>query len=690
MTEKNEKRRIVAKDLHKIVTIEDPRVSPDGNWVAYVKVTVDAMENGYQRHIWLMAKDGEQAVQVTRGGKDTTPRWSPDSTTLAFTSVRNDKPQVYLLPVAAPGGEARALTCMENGASFPEWSPDGLHIAFLSPMNAEEREKEDSGEKPEPPADKFEAKQRKERKEHDEKRRLDPRPVYKIPYRELVSYRDDRYAQIYIMAVGEDLEEEERKPRRLTDMDVDHKLAKWLPDGKSLLTSRAVDPERDEYWRWYSLYRIDVATGEATQLTDEVHTDFFPVPSPDGQWIAYHRLPVEGMTDALTRLAVIPVDGGEPRDLNLDFDRDLIYADMLQWLPDSSAVLFIAGDQGNQLVYRVSPDGGSVDTVVEGTIEITAYDVGPGGGVAFAGNTPVNPPELFRQGGEAESYTQLTELNKPLLDEIIVQETHEIRFTGSDGETELQGWVIYPVDYEEGRKVPLVFNIHGGPHVMWGPSARSMWHEWQFHAACGYAVFYMNPRGSNGYGQKFMRDLHGAWGDVAFDDLMAGVDEVLKLGFIDEDKMAVTGGSYGGYMTGWIVGHTDRFKSAVSQRGVYNLSSFYGTSDVPGLISNEYDVEPWEDHDLLWEHSPLAYAHKVKTPILLIHSDNDFRVPIEQAEQFFAYVRRATDTPVKLLRYPREGHELSRSGEPEHRVSRLKEMVGWFDKYLGMERSKEK
>ena len=679
MPEQNEKRRITAEDLYNIAYIEDPRVSPDGEWIAYVHLTVDRMENGYKRNIWLAPTDGGKPVQVTRSGKDSQPRWSPDGRTLAFTSGRADKPQIHLLPVGGVGGEARALTSMPNGASSPAWSPDGTQIAFLAGMNAEERAREDSGEQEEPPADQFEAKQRKERREHEEQQRWDPRPVTRIPYREGTSYKDDRFAQVYVMPAAEDASDEEKKPRRLTDVDADHTEPHWTPDGEFILTSRSSQPDADETWRWFSLYRIRVADGEGEQLTDETHADVDPHPSPDGRWIAYARVPVERMSEMQNRLTVLASEGGEPRDLTIEFDRA---PESYRWTADSQSLIIVAGDWGCVEIYRVDVETAAVEKIVGGQMEVQYFDLARDGGIAFAASTPFSPPELFWQGPGMDEPLQLTEANTEFLKEVIVQEPHELRFTGPSGH-ELQGWYILPVGYEEGMKAPLAFNIHGGPHVMWSVCTRSMWHEWQFHAARGYLVFYMNPRGAEGYGQSFLSELHAAWGDVAFEDLMAGVDAVLETGLVDEDRMAVTGGSYGGYMTAWIVGHTDRFKSAVTQRGVYNLLSFYGTSDVPMLVSNEYDVEPWEDPDLLWKHSPLAYAHNVKTPLLIIHSENDFRVPIEQGEQLFAYVRRSTDTPVKLVRYPRDGHELSRSGEPKHRVSRLTEMVEWFDKYTG-------
>ncbi len=677
-----EKRPISVEDIYNIAYVEEPSVSPDGRWIAYVHVTVDRTENEYRRNIWLAPTDGGKPIQITRGGKDASPRWSPDGGTLAFVSTRNEKPQVYLLPVKEPGGEARPLTSMPNGATNPAWSPDGSRIAFLSPVNAEEREKEDKGEETAPPEDKFEARQQKERRAYEEEKRWDPRLVWRIPYRSGTSYLDDRYAQIYVMPVAEGLEGDEARPRRLTDLDADYAQPVWTPDGEYILTARAAEPDGDEPWRTSSLYRIRVADGAEERLTDDSHTDSTPRPSPDGRWIAYRRFP-EAKYFEILRLTIIPSEGGEPRDLTLEADLELAESVRpwanFKWTADSSALIFNANSWGNVEVYRVTVADGSIETIISGRMAVEELDLGPQGGIAFTASMPTNPSELFWMPPEADEPEQVSEVNKKFLDEVIVQETHELRFRGPDG-LELQGWYLLPVGYEEGKTYPLAFNIHGGPHVMWGPSARTMWHEWQFHAARGYVVFYCNPRGSGGYGRAFRDSIHAAWGENAFPDLMAGVDALLEKGFVDPERMAVTGGSYGGFMTAWVVGHTDRFVAAVSQRGVYSLISFYGTSDIPSLISAEFDVEPWEAPEFLWKHSPLAYAHRIKTPLLLIHAENDFRVPIEQAEQLFALVRRSGGT-VKLVRYPREGHELSRSGEPRHRVSRLNWMIEWFDTY---------
>ena len=665
-------RPITAEDLTRIHYVQDPQISPDGQCIAFVKVTPDALEKTYKRNIWLYSLAGGEAFQLTRGDKDSWPRWSSDGRQLAFVSARGGKPQIYLLPT--DGGEARALTDMANGAHSPDWSPDGQQIVFLASMSAEERVQEDAEETPPPePKDKLESKHRQERKDEEEKNRWDPRPMWRIPYRRGGAYVDERYDQVYVIPAAESLEGTDTRPRRLTDIDADHTRPRWSADGKAIFTSRTVDHEADEPWRAENIVSLSAADGQAEILADGEYSLYLPTPSPDGKWLACgHRL--IGLTDSPTRLLVMAVDGTDARVINAEHDREALD---WAWSPQSR-LAFTLESEGAVLPWLYDPQTDVSQQLHDGIYDIEQIDIGVGGALAMTVSTPRNPQELYTLSDG--SLAEVSQFNHAWLNEVIAQDVHELRFQSPHGE--VQGWYIHPVGYEAGKKYPLALNIHGGPHAAWSYSTKGMWHEWQYHAARGYAVFYCNPHGSGGYGEVFMRKLHAAWGPVAMDDIMAGVDAFLGLGIADENRMAVTGGSYGGYMTAWIITHSDRFQAAVSQRGVYNLSSFYGTTDVPVLISNEFDGEPWENHDVFWDNSPLKYAAAIKTPLLLTHAENDFRVPIEQAEQLFAWVRRATDTPVKMLRYPREGHELSRSGEPNHRVSRLIEMVGWFDTYV--------
>lgn len=669
-----QKQKITTEDLYKIIYVEDPRFSPDGRWVAYVQVIPDKMENSYKRNIWLISTEGGKPIQLTRSGKDTQPRWSPDGTTLAFTSSRDEKPQIYLLPIGEPGGEARVLTNMPSGATSPAWSPDGQRIAFLSPMNADERGREDRGEEDPKPADKLEGKQRKERKDLDESKRWDPRVVQRIPFRSGTSFLSDRFNQVYVMPVAEGLEKNASKPRRLSNVDADHNPPQWTPDGQFILTARMSDPTRDEPWRWSNLFKIRVSDGSQELLTDDSYSSGNPLPSPDGKWIAFTRFPRERLSQRITRLALISINGGEIRDLNLELNRSV---GDFKWMPDSSGLLFTALDHGDIEIYRLVLATGQIEKVVAGRMHVENLDVHRQAGIVYSGSTPANPSELFiHNTGRA---LQITQVNQKYLSSVIVEETHELRWKSPSG-GEIQGWYVLPADYESGKTYPLLLNIHGGPHIMWGPAMKSMWHEWQLQAARGYITFYCNPTGADGYGEEFQMALYGQWGTLAMTDIMAGVDALVARGFVDTRRLTLTGGSYGGYMTAWITAHSDRFIAAASHRGVYNLLSFTGTTDIPSFTQNEMGVEVWENPTFLWENSPLAHAHKIKTPLLIIHSENDYRVPISEGEQLFSYIRRSGGT-VKFVRFPRDGHEMTRAGEPEHRVSSLTHVLDWFDTY---------
>lgn len=671
------KRPMQVDDLYHIITTEDPQISPDGQWVVYVRVTLDKDDNSYKRNLWISPVKGGMPRQLTRSGKDFQPRWSPDGAQLAFVSGRDGKPQIYVLPMTI-GGEARALTSMMNGATSPQWSPSGDYIAFLSAMNEEERANE--GIEQTPPADKHDGKARKDRQEEKDRKKFDPMVITKIPYRVGTSYLTNRHEQIYIIRTAEGLTGEDAKPRRLTNLSGNHEPPQWSHDGKFIYTAHQADINKDEPYRDSMIYRIDVATGEETSITTgEQFTNFSPLPAPDGKWLVYTRYPMnerQSILQSNARVAVMSLETGDVVDVNVALDRSEI---MSAWSVDGKYLLFALENDGFTPIYRVDMRDMSVQQVVTGNFKLTQFTIGKSDSIVLCASTPHHPLELMHASLQSSTITPITSFNTKWLDDVTVQETHEMWYESPSGE-KVQGWYILPVDYQVGKQYPLIVNIHGGPHVMWSASEPSMFHEWQYQAANGYVVFYCNPRGAGGYGEKFQQAILRNWGAPAYEDVMAGVDTLIQKGFIDTNHMAVTGGSYGGYMTAWVVSHTDRFVCAASQRGVYNLISFYGTTDGPSLITGEFEVNPWEDPTFLWEQSPLSHAHKIKTPLLIIHAENDFRVPIEQGEQLFAFVRRSGGT-VKLLRYPREGHEMSRSGEPEHRVHHLTEMMTWFDTY---------
>jgi len=665
-------RLIAPEDLYQLAWVEDPQISPDGSWVAFVKLTVDQAHNDYHRALWLIPTSGGEPRQFTSGTRqDHSPRWSPDGRQIAFVSTRpdNNKPQIYL--IGLNGGEARKLTDMRQGATDPAWSPDGTHIAFLSRFNVAERRDEDRGITP--PTDPDELRQFEERKRKQEDSRRDPRIITRLPYRLLNYYLDDRHNHIYVVKI--ETNGNHPTPKHLTEGEMDYAPPVWTPDGRFILTSAERDPRADPIGLHTDILRISVPSGRVTRWRDPGFGCGSPHPSLDGKWIAYLRQPEDNPSGQVTRLAIRPVGGGRSRELSTELDRTV---EVVRWSRDSRALFFSAGDHGNTGIYRVKPTGGRVTQVVGKRRIVTGFDVARDGQIAFAASAPEYPSDLFLVEGERER--RVTHVNEEWLKDKSVAPIREINYKAPDG-TPIQGWVMFPPGFNPRRKWPLAVEIHGGPQAMWGPGTLSMWHEWQVLTARGNVVFFCNPRGSDGYGTAFASANHAAWGESDANDILSGIDAVVKRGYIDAKRIGVTGGSYGGFMTAWLVGHDRRFAAAVSQRGVYDIAHLHGTTDIAEWVEFEFDGFPWRKPEHFWKHSPLAYVDNIRTPLLILHSDNDFRAPVSDAEQLFTALRRLRRR-VQFVRYPREGHELSRSGEPKHRIDRLTRIVGWFDKYL--------
>ncbi len=671
---------LTAQDLYQIVSASDPRCSPDGTWLAYVRTEIDREKNSYRSAVWLVPTAGGRARPFTGGDKrDSAPRWSPDGRWLAFISDRGDekaKNQLYLMPTG--GGEGRALTRMPNGAEEPAWSPDGRRIVFVSRLNAEEMAaEEDTG--PDTPADPEEVQRQAEERERKEKKKADPRVIDRFAYRAGTRYHDDRTKHLFVLDIDPETGRPRGQPRRLTQDARNYYSPRWMPGGSALLSTVDRRPGVDDLFYYTDIVQVPAeGDGEPEIITGLDTADWDPRPSPDGRWIAYCSRPVAEMATANTEIKLAAVAGGASRVLTGDLDR---HAQDIRWLPDGQRLCFLAADRGRVDLRAVSLDGGPPETLVTADRVMQAYDLSEDGlQVGFVASTDQAPWGLYFAQRDGRGEKKLSEVNSEWLSVKTLGEVEDLWFKGADG-TDIQGWIVKPPGWRSGDRKPLVLSIHGGPHVMWSRHQPTMWHEWQVLASQGYVVLACNPRGSDGYGRDFRAALINNWGDADLPDLLAGIELAVARGYADADRLVVTGGSYGGFMTAWIIGHDDRFKAAVAQRGVYDLLSFYGTTDIPHFTEWEFGTTPWEDPQRLWRSSPVAYAEKIRTPLLLIHSENDFRAPIPGAEGLFVALRRLKRT-VQMVRYPRDGHELSRSGEPKHRVDRLERIVNWFDRYV--------
>jgi dipeptidyl aminopeptidase/acylaminoacyl peptidase len=508
---------------------------------------------------------------------------------------------------------------MENGAGEPTWSPDGKQLAFISRANAEELAAEDEPQ-PDTPPDPDEAKRRAEEKEKAEKEKVDPRVVNRFASRADTSYFDDRTAHLFVLDLDPETGQTDGQPCRLTQDGRNHSGPRWMPDGSALLATVDRQPDADDLFYYPDVVRLPLSGGDAEILTGPGTADHNPRPSPDGQWIAYNSLPVDELSTANGEIKVIPAGGGEPRMLTAGLDA---HAEDFRWTPDGQSLIFLVAERGRIDLRRLPVDGGPLETLVTADREILAYDLAPDGRyVALVG----------------------------WLADRTLGQVEDLWFEGTDV-TPVQGGIVKAPKYDPEKQYPLVLSIHGGPHVMGSRHEATMWHEWQVQAAAGYVIFACNPRGSDGYGRDFRAALLNCWGEANLPDLQAGLEQVIAKGYVDFERLVITGGSYGGFITAWVVGHDDRFKAAVAQRGVYDLTGFYSTSDVPLLAEREFASAPWEDPAKLWKYSPLAYVERIHTPLLLIHSENDFRAPIPAAEGLFVALRQLK-REVEMVRYP--------------------------------------
>jgi dipeptidyl aminopeptidase/acylaminoacyl peptidase len=607
--------------------------------------------------VYVVPSDGSAPPRRYTYGpkKDNHPRWSADGSQLLFVSDRDGKPQVYVMP--ADGGEARRVTSLENGVGFPAWSPDGRQVAFISTTGI--RVDED--------------------------------------IKDIVSYH---YTEAYFKDDGEGIKRGRNHvfvqdldggdAVQLTDGPDDYRDPVWSPDGSriAVLCQRA---DRRAFEWATDIYVLPASGGEARVLTPGDGPSYSPSFSPDGATLAYlgHRNPPETGGSTVVGVWAVPVEGGEPVLLTEGWDRSASHDDVNSdarwgtnehrpvWSADGSRLLFLATDHGATHVYAVPAAGDEVRAVTGGKRAVYAFSAGRDK-LAYLAAELLNPGDLYASALDGSGEVRLTHANEEFLSGFALSEPEEVRFTSTEG-AEIQGWVMKPAGYTEGERYPLIIEVHGGPHTAYG---YAFFHEFQVLAGRGYGVLYTNPRGSTGYGQEFAVCIVKNWGERDYQDVLAAADWAASQPWVDPDRLGMTGGSYGGFMTNWVVGHTDRFKAAVTRRCVSNWVSFYGTSDI-GPRFSEWMVggTPWDNPEGYARMSPITYVSAMRTPLLVIHSEEDHRCAVEQSEQLFVALKRL-GCETEFVRYPQESHSLSRVGKPARRVENLQRVAAWFERYI--------
>ena len=655
------KRAITFDDMIAMHRIAEAEISPDGKWVAYTVATPDMDANRNATDIWMAPVAGGEAVQLTRTGKDSSPKWSPDGKTMAFLSARSGDSQVYVLSM--DGGEGHPLSKLSTGADIVKWSPDGKTILFTSSVYPDCKDDDCN----------------KKRDEEKDKDKVKAHVAEHLLFRHWNHWNGGKRSHLFVMA--SDGSGEAKDLTAGADYDVppdqrgDESDINFSPDSKEICFT-AVTNKVEAISTNGDLFLVPVSGGDAKRITTQPGFDGNPVYSPDGKYIAYHAQLTTGYEADRWRVMLYDRAAGKSENLTeTSFDRS---ATNLAWSPDSKTIYFLAENETLQPVYAMAAKAGAVPKKLVDGFNAGMALSDDGKTLLLTRNSMTQPAEIFVSASDGAGLKQVTHANEALLAKLEMNLPEKFWFDGADG-TRVEAMLVRPPNFDAKKKYPVLVLLHGGPQTMWSDSWGYRWNEQVFSGA-GYATLMINRRGSTGFGQKFTDEITNDWGGKPYVDIIKGVDAALaKYPFLDGKKMVAAGGSYGGYMADWLATHSDRFKALISHAGIYDKFSMYATEE---LWFEEHDMQgtPWSNPASYQKWAPSSTAAalgKFKTPTLVIAGERDYRVPYTQSLEFFSALQRQ-GVPSKLVVFPDEGHWVLK---PQNAKFWYKTFLDWTEQW---------
>lgn len=669
-------------ELLRLKRVSDPQLSPDGQWIAYVVTDVNQDANTRNSDIWVVAADGGTPIQLTaEKGADERPRWSSDGKQIAFVSTRDGGSQIWVTGFRAPAGPdtrpagsalpppkpvgpkpvPRKVTSIATEASGVIWSPDGKWLAFVSDVYPECESLTCNAE----------------RLKANDASKVKARILDGLLFRHWNAWKDGRFSHLFLVSADGKV-----APRDLTPGKADvppfslggPEDYAFAGDSKEVAFATRTDPvEATGTNSDLFVLSLDDPQAKPRKITTNPAADGGPAYSRDGKFVAYRAQARPGFESDRWQLMLFDRASGQHRSITTGFDRQV---DGYVWMPDSQQILFTAEDQGSVRAYRIGISGGAPKPLTS-TGSAGDLNVAPdGSSIVMSWSSLTVPPEIFRINADGSGLTPITRTNDAVLSRAGLRAAESVWYEGAGG-TKVQAWIVTPPTFRESGKYPLLFLVHGGPQGAWNDAWSNRWNP-QVFANAGYVVFMPNPRGSTGFGQQFTDEISGDWGGKVYEDLMKGADYAEALKYVDRTRMGAAGGSYGGYMVNWFLGHTERFKAFVSHAGVYNLTSMYGVTEELWFTEWEFKGTPWNSVEMYERWSPHHHAKKFKTPTLVVHGELDFRVPIGEGFQLFTTLQRL-GVPSKMLYFPDEGHWI---GKPQNSALWYRTFIDWMDRWV--------